>query len=107
LLRKLQKRKAELRKETPVHHKNPNINTIAKANLPLPLWEFVSLVAALMALNALAIDIMLPGLGQIGEYYSLSEPNDQQLIIFSYIIGFGMPQLFFGPLSDRFGRLYR
>jgi len=69
LLRKLQKRKAELRKETPVHHKNPNINTIAKANLPLPLWEFVSLVAALMALNALAIDIMLPGLGQIGEYY--------------------------------------
>jgi len=87
-----------------VHHKNPNINTIAKANLPLPLWEFVSLVAALMALNALAIDIMLPGLGQIGEYYSLSEPNDQQLIIFSYIIGFGMPQLFFGPLSDRFGR---
>ena len=87
-----------------MHHKNPNINTIAKANLPLPLWEFVSLVAALMALNALAIDIMLPGLGQIGEYYSLSEPNDQQLIIFSYIIGFGMPQLFFGPLSDRFGR---
>lgn len=57
-----------------------------------------------MALNALAIDIMLPGLGQIGEYYALTEPNDQQLIIFSYIIGFGVPQLFFGPLSDRFGR---
>ncbi len=85
-------------------NRNPNINTIAKANLPLPLWEFVSLVAALMALNALAIDIMLPGLGQIGEYYALTEPNDQQLIIFSYIIGFGVPQLFFGPLSDRFGR---
>ena len=87
-----------------MHQNNPNINTIDKANLPLPLWEFVSMVAALMALNALAIDIMLPGLGQIGEYYQLSKPNDQQLIIFSYIIGFGLPQLFFGPVSDRFGR---
>jgi len=87
-----------------VPNQNPNINTIAKADLPLPLWEFVSLIAALIALNALAIDIMLPGLGQIGEYYALTEPNDQQLIIFSYVIGFGVPQLFFGPLSDRFGR---
>ena len=84
---------------------NPNINTIAKSSLPLPLWEFVSIVAALMALNALAIDIMLPGLGQIGEYYNLIEANDQQLIIFSYVIGFGAPQLFFGPVSDRFGRI--
>lgn len=83
---------------------NPNINTVAKSNLPMPLWEFVGMVAALMALNALAIDIMLPGLGQIGDYYALTEPNDQQLIIFSYIIGFGLPQLFFGPVSDRFGR---
>lgn len=91
-------------KEIAVSLLNPNINTIAKSDLPLPLWEFVSLIAALMALNALAIDIMLPGLGRISEYYALSEPNDQQLIIFSYILGFGAPQLFFGPVSDRFGR---
>lgn len=83
---------------------NPNVNTLAKSNLPMPLWEFVSIVAALMALNALAIDIMLPGLGQIGEHYALKDPNDQQLIVFSYILGFGVPQLFFGPVSDRFGR---
>lgn len=80
------------------------INTIATSSLPMPLWEFVSMVAALMALNALAIDIMLPGLGQISDYYQLAEPNDQQLIVFSYIIGFGVPQLFFGPVSDRYGR---
>jgi len=52
-------------KEIAVSLLNPNINTIAKSDLPLPLWEFVSLIAALMALNALAIDIMLPGLGRI------------------------------------------
>ncbi len=71
---------------------------------PLPLWELVALTAALMALNALAIDIMLPGLPQIAAHYDLSQANDQQLVIFAYIAGFGLPQLFFGPVSDRFGR---
>ena len=87
-----------------MHKENPNIKTVANSSLPLPLWEFVSMVAALISLNALAIDIMLPGLGQISDYYNLAEPNDQQLIVFSYIIGFGAPQLLFGPVSDRFGR---
>lgn len=62
------------------------------------------MMAALLALNALAIDTMLPALGQIAETFNLTDPNDQQLVIFSYILGFGFPMLFFGPLSDRFGR---
>lgn len=62
------------------------------------------MVAALMSLNALAIDIMLPALSNISDYYSLERPNDQQLVIFAYIAGFGAPQLIFGPISDRFGR---
>lgn len=72
--------------------------------LPMPQWELVIMVAALMSLNALAIDIMLPALGDISEYYSLVRDNDQQLVIFAYIAGFGAPQLVFGPISDRFGR---
>lgn len=83
---------------------NPNISTVAKAKLPMPLWEFVCMVASMMALNAFAIDIMLPAMGVIGDYYQLSNPNDQQWILYSYIIGFGVPQLFFGPITDRFGR---
>ena len=62
------------------------------------------MVAALMSLNALAIDIMLPALSNISEHYSLARDNDQQLVIFAYIAGFGAPQLVFGPISDRFGR---
>ena len=62
------------------------------------------MVASLMALNALAIDIMLPGLSSISDHYNLLRDNDQQLVIFSYIAGFGAPQLIFGPISDRFGR---
>ena len=72
--------------------------------LPVPQWELVTMVAALMALNALAIDIMLPGLSNISEHYGLLRDNDQQLVIFAYIAGFGAPQLVFGPISDRFGR---
>lgn len=77
---------------------------LANANLPLPLWELVAIVASLMSLNALAIDVMLPALGDVAESYNLQNENDQQLVIFSYIIGFGVPQLFFGPISDRYGR---
>lgn len=72
--------------------------------LPMQRWELVIMVASLMSLNALAIDIMLPALSNISEHYSLARENDQQLVIFAYIAGFGAPQLVFGPISDRFGR---
>ncbi len=62
------------------------------------------MVASMMALNAMAIDIMLPALGQISEHYQLARANDQQLVIFAYVLGFGAPQLVFGPISDRYGR---
>ena len=78
--------------------------TSPKYTIPMPLWEFVGLIASLLALNALAIDTMLPALDDIALAYGLAEGNAQQQVIFAYIIGFGAPQLIFGPLSDRFGR---
>jgi len=66
--------------------------------------EFVALMAALMASNALAIDSMLPALPAIGEALGVGEDNRRQLIITSYLLGFGFAQLIYGPLSDRFGR---
>jgi MFS transporter, DHA1 family, multidrug resistance protein len=66
--------------------------------------EIIALVAAMIALNALAIDVMLPGIQTIGA--SLGEPdaNRRQLVITAYLLGFGGMQLIYGPLSDRFGR---
>ena len=75
-----------------------------QASLPIPRWEFIALAAALMALNALAIDIMLPGLQQIGASLGVENENHRQYVITAYIAGFGLAQLGFGPLSDRFGR---
>ena len=72
--------------------------------LPIPRWEFIALAAALMALNALAIDIMLPGLQEIGASLGVENENHRQYVISAYILGFGGAQLFYGPISDRFGR---
>lgn len=70
--------------------------------------ELVAIVAGLMTLNAMAIDIMLPALSQIASATGLASNGAsdirQQLIIFAYVLGFGAPQLIWGPLTDRFGR---
>ena len=66
--------------------------------------EFIALVAALMALNALAIDVMLPALPYMGDALGVANENERQLVVSTYMIGFGAAQLFFGPITDRFGR---
>jgi MFS transporter, DHA1 family, multidrug resistance protein len=66
--------------------------------------EFIALVAGLMALNALAIDVMLPALPYMGEALGISHENERQFVVGVYMLGFGAAQLAFGPLTDRFGR---
>ncbi|MEO0982062.1 MAG: multidrug effflux MFS transporter [Pseudomonadota bacterium] len=66
--------------------------------------EFVLMVAGLMALNALAIDIMLPALDDMAGSLDAADGNQRQLVIYVYLLGFGVTQLVFGPLSDRYGR---
>lgn len=66
--------------------------------------EFVMLCACLMAMNALSIDPMLPALPDIARDLAIPHPNDRQLIISTYFLGLGVGSLFFGVLSDRFGR---
>ncbi|MGN7293583.1 multidrug effflux MFS transporter [Rhizobium sp. SAFR-030] len=67
-------------------------------------FEFIAMMAMLMALNALAIDIMLPALQDIGAALNVEAVNDRQFIVSSYLFGFGFAQLVYGPISDRFGR---
>jgi DHA1 family bicyclomycin/chloramphenicol resistance-like MFS transporter len=66
--------------------------------------EFVLLMAALMASNAMAIDVMLPALPAIGEALGVARDNDRQLVITFFLLGYGVSQVVFGPLADRFGR---
>jgi DHA1 family bicyclomycin/chloramphenicol resistance-like MFS transporter len=66
--------------------------------------EFVGFIAACMALNALAIDIMLPALPLLAADFHLTDPNQAQAVVAFYLMGMGISQLFYGPLADRFGR---
>lgn len=66
--------------------------------------EFVTLIAALMAMTALSIDAMLPALPAIGAALGVVSDNDRQWVIAAFMIGFGAAQIIHGPLSDRFGR---
>jgi MFS transporter, DHA1 family, multidrug resistance protein len=66
--------------------------------------EFVALTASLQATQAISIDAMLPALPTIAAALSVADPNRAQLIITAYLIGVGAGQLFWGVMSDRFGR---
>ena len=66
--------------------------------------EFVFLMAALMSLNAFAIDAMLPALPAVGEALGVARENERQLVVTFYLVGFGLTQMVWGPLSDRYGR---
>ena len=66
--------------------------------------ETVALLAGLMALNAFAIDAMIPALPDIGSELGVGTENRRQLVVVAYFLGFGVGQIFWGPLADRFGR---
>ncbi|EJF77056.1 Sulfonamide resistance protein [Candidatus Bartonella washoeensis] len=66
--------------------------------------EFVILIASLMAINSIAVDIMLPAMPNILNSLNVINENDQHYIISSYLISYGITQIFFGPISDRYGR---
>jgi DHA1 family bicyclomycin/chloramphenicol resistance-like MFS transporter len=61
------------------------------------------LLSLLTALGPLSMDMYLPSLPTIGE--ALHAPTLQvQLTISSYLFGFAVGQMIYGPLSDRYGR---
>jgi DHA1 family bicyclomycin/chloramphenicol resistance-like MFS transporter len=74
----------------------------ARANLGM--GEFIALCGALAAVAAMSIDIVLPALPAIGRAFGVTDENDRQLVILTFTLIFGMAQLFYGPISDRFGR---
>lgn len=90
---------------------SPSLNSTPSVILPgrngrsdMRFFEFIALMAWLMALPAMTIDMMLAALPEIAREFTLLADNDRQLMITIYMLGFAFGQLFFGPVSDRFGR---
>ncbi len=98
----------------------PGCGRVRRAEKPIPVvellimeqspttpktpWSFVALMAFFMSFVALSIDAMLPALGQIAQDLQVANPNDVQLVISSIFLGMGLGLVFFGPLSDSYGR---
>ena len=66
--------------------------------------EFVVVIASIMALNPLAMDMMLPALPNIASAFHITVANRPQMVLSIFLLGFGVGQFVMGPLSDRFGR---
>ena len=77
---------------------------MSKRRDPLPLTEFVILLAMMISIVALATDIMLPALGIMARDLAVADPNDIQIVVSSLFLGFAIGQIVAGPLSDSIGR---
>lgn len=67
--------------------------------------ELLTLVSAIMALTAAAIDLMLPAFDDIRGAFDLAEGSaDTGKIVTVFFLGLAAAQIVWGPLADRFGR---
>ena len=81
-----------------------NGDWVSSTHRPMGFPEFVIVIASIMALNPLAMDMMLPALPNIGSTFQIVPANRPQEVLSTFLIGFGVGQFVMGPLSDRFGR---
>ncbi len=65
---------------------------------------FVVTLGALAAVSATAIDVMIPAQPTIARDFGV-EASAGAALVSAYFLGYGPGQLFWGPVSDRFGRL--
>ena len=71
---------------------------------PLSRFEFITLMAAMISLDAFSIDAMIPALNDISLDLNITTDNHRQYIVTSIFLGFSIGVLFYGFLSDAFGR---
>ena len=70
---------------------------------PMPPGLIVLMLSVLMGIQPITTDLYLPALPRLTHELGASMPK-AQLTLTALLLAFGISQLFWGPLSDRFGR---
>ena len=70
---------------------------------PVPRLWLLSVLAVLLGFASISTDLYLPALPAMGAAMG-ADQGTLELTISGYLLGFSVGQLFWGPLSDRFGR---
>ncbi len=93
----------DIRREIPGDEKSPK-RAIGPRGAMGPR-ELLLMISAIMALMALAIDLLLPAFDEIREAFGL-DPDSTQVsqVITVFFLGLAVAQLVWGPLADRYGR---
>jgi len=72
-------------------------------NFTLIQWVVIIILSLLTALEPLSIDLYLPAFLQLSETFSTTAAS-VQMSLTTFLGGFAIGQLFWGPLADRYGR---
>ncbi|MGN7785844.1 MFS transporter [Niabella sp. 22666] len=77
-----------------------------KGKKGIPYSEFIALSACCMMLTAIGIDVMLPAFAEIRHDFGLKANSSDTAYIVTVFFWGQLLQIVFGPMSDRFGRLF-
>lgn len=83
----------------------PILAPAERDEFPLGRRHLLTMLSAIMALTAVAIDLMLPAFDEIRDAFDLRDGSaDTGRIVTYFFFGLAVAQAFYGPLADRFGR---
>ena len=90
----------------PIANRRQSVNAARETiEARLSRGEFIVLMSTVMAVGALAIDMMLPAFAEMRDHFGIAaDSNALAPVVTMFLIGIGVGQPLWGPLSDALGR---
>ncbi|EJD43692.1 MFS general substrate transporter [Auricularia subglabra TFB-10046 SS5] len=69
-------------------------------------WTMAAIVSLYTLVSPLASSMLAPGLLEMAQHFHTSNPTLVSMILCIFVLGFAIGPLFFGPLSEMYGRTW-